>query len=407
MVLRGLRIGVMMSGGIAAYKVTELVRQLIKKGAQVRVMMTASATQFISPLTMQVLSRANVIVDTFDENEAEHVQHIHYADWCDLVVLAPATANIIGKLANGIADEVVSTTLLAVTCPKLIVPAMNSHMYDHPAVQRNIEVLIQDGNHIMEPDTGFLAEGYEGKGRLPDIEAIVIQIESIAASIVYPQVLQDQKIIVTTGGTIERVDPVRYISNDSSGKMGFAMARFAAWLGAEVELITSKGNFPSLPNVNTHLVESASEMYEKVLFFYEDTDYVVMSAAVSDYRAASPADQKLKKNDQTSQKVVWELVENPDILANLGQKKDKQVLIGFAAETQEIMKYAHDKLERKNADWIVANDVSEAGIGFNSDHNQVTIIGRDGRIEKLPVMDKLVLAGRIWSIVTNQEIDSE
>lgn len=249
MVFKDLNIGLIVSGGIAAYKVTELVRQLIKKQANVRVMMTENATEFIPPLTLQILSRQSVLIDTFDEIDPQHVQHIEFADWCDLAILAPATANIIGKLANGIADDMASTSLLAITAPLLIVPAMNHNMYHHPAVERNLKRLEKDGYQVMEPDSGFLAEGYEGKGRLPEISQIVLQAELLAARNIYPQLLKNKKVIVSAGGTIERIDPVRYISNDSSGKLGYAMAHAPAFLGAEVCLVTTKTNLPKAEQI--------------------------------------------------------------------------------------------------------------------------------------------------------------
>lgn len=395
MVFNDLNVGVIISGGIAAYKMAELVRQLIKKQANVRVMMTKSATEFIPPLTLQILSRHAVLIDTFDEIDPAHVQHIEFADWCDLTILAPATANIIGKLANGIADDMASTTLLAITAPILVVPAMNHNMYHHPAVQRNLNTITEDGYHLMEPDTGFLAEGYEGKGRLPAIEQIVLEAELLAARSSYPQLLKGKNVLVTAGGTVERIDPVRYISNDSSGKMGYAMAHAAAFLGAEVTLVTTKTNLPKIREIKLVKVDSAAQMQKMVESIFDSSDYVVMAAAVSDYRVAEPAEKKIKKTPQNNQQMI-QLIENPDILAGLGQKKKHQTLIGFAAESEQLLKYAKEKLKRKNADWIIANDISKPEIGFNSDDNQVTLIGREDFTETLPIMSKDKIALELW-----------
>lgn len=402
MVFKDLNIGLIVSGGIAAYKVTELVRQLIKKQANVRVMMTENATEFIPPLTLQILSRQSVLIDTFDEIDPQHVQHIEFADWCDLAILAPATANIIGKLANGIADDMASTSLLAITAPLLIVPAMNHNMYHHPAVERNLKRLEKDGYQVMEPDSGFLAEGYEGKGRLPEISQIVLQAELLAARNIYPQLLKNKKVIVSAGGTIERIDPVRYISNDSSGKMGYAMAHAAAFLGAEVCLVTTKTNLPKAEQIELVKVESAAEMQAEIEAKFDLSDYVVMAAAVSDYRVADRADKKIKKTAQTKQQMI-QLIENPDILAGLGQKKTHQTLIGFAAESERLVEYAEAKLERKNIEWIIANDISQEGIGFNSDDNQVTLIGRNDFKETFPVMSKTDVALALWRKIALQE----
>ncbi|MGF3066603.1 bifunctional phosphopantothenoylcysteine decarboxylase/phosphopantothenate--cysteine ligase CoaBC [Facklamia sp. P12945] len=404
MVLLRKKIGVVVTGGIAAYKATELVRQLVKAGAIVRVIMTKSASEFITPLTLQVLSRHEVLIDTFSENDTEHVQHIEFADWCDLVVVAPATANIIGKLSNGIADEIASTTLLAVACPCLLCPAMNTNMYQHPATQRNLKRLKKDGYYLLEPDTGFLAEGYEGKGRLPAITQIVEKLESIAAKHFYPQLLENKKVIVTAGGTRERIDPVRYISNDSSGKMGYAMAKIASFLGAEVSFISTKDHFPMMDNMDLILVESALQMQKEINERYAQTDYVIMAAAVSDFRMMDQAEHKIKKKDQENEKILWELIENPDILAELGQNKKQQVLVGFAAETQNLIEYAQRKLKSKRIDWIIANDVSQKDIGFNSKNNQVTLLNEKGQVVNLPKMEKIDLARKVWEIILNDPI---
>ena len=396
--LENVKIGVFVMGGIAAYKVPELVRQLIKKGAQVQVAMTQSAQEFVTPLTLQVLTKLPVLTHTFDEREPSQVQHVAMADWCDLALVVPATANGLAKMAHGLADDVVTTTLLAVTAPVLVVPAMNVHMYENPATQRNLAQLRADGLTIMEPDTGFLAEGYEGKGRLPELHRIVAQVERLYARTHLPQSLAGKQVIVSAGGTRERIDPVRYISNDSSGKMGYAMAQAADWLGATVTLVSTTQSLLPPEGVQVQEVASAQELAQAMTSHYDQMDYVVMAAAVSDYRVKHPHDQKIKK---VAGQTDWQLdlVQNPDILAQLGQTKRQQVLIGFAAETQNLLEHARAKLSKKGADWLIANDVSNPAIGFNSDKNQVYVLGAQGQEVLLPQQSKTSLALAAWQVI--------
>lgn len=396
--LENVKIGVFVMGGIAAYKVPELVRQLIKKGAQVQVAMTQSAQEFVTPLTLQVLTKRPVLTHTFDEREPSQVQHVAMADWCDLALVVPATANGLAKMAHGLADDVVTTTLLAVTAPVLVVPAMNVHMYENPATQRNLAQLRADGLTIMEPDTGFLAEGYEGKGRLPELHRIVAQVERLYARTHLPQSLAGKQVIVSAGGTRERIDPVRYISNDSSGKMGYAMAQAADWLGGTVTLVSTTQSLLPPEGVQVQEVASAQELAQAMTAHYDQMDYVVMAAAVSDYRVKQPHDQKIKK---VAGQTDWhlDLVENPDILAQLGQTKRQQVLIGFAAETQNLLEHARAKLSKKGADWLIANDVSNPAIGFNSDKNQVYVLGAQGQEVLLPQQSKTSLALAAWQVI--------
>ena len=396
--LENVKIGVFVMGGIAAYKVPELVRQLIKKGAQVQVAMTQSAQEFVTPLTLQVLTKRQVLTHTFDEREPSQVQHVAMADWCDLALVVPATANGLAKLAHGLADDVVTTTLLAVTAPLLVVPAMNVHMYENPATQRNLAQLRADGLTIMEPGTGFLAEGYEGKGRLPELHRIVAQVERLYARTHLPQSLAGKQVIVSAGGTRERIDPVRYISNDSSGKMGYAMAQAADWLGATVTLVSTTQSLLPPEGVQVQEVASAQELAQAMTSHYDQMDYVVMAAAVSDYRVKHPYNQKIKK---VAGQTDWQLdlVENPDILAQLGQTKRQQVLIGFAAETQNLLEHARAKLSKKGADWLIANDVSNPAIGFNSDKNQVYVLGAQGQEVLLPQQSKISLALAAWQVI--------
>ena len=396
--LENVKIGVFVMGGIAAYKVPELVRQLIKKGAQVQVAMTQSAQEFVTPLTLQVLTKRPVLTHTFDEREPSQVQHVAMADWCDLALVVPATANGLAKMAHGLADDVVTSTLLAVTAPILVVPAMNVHMYENPATQRNLAQLRADGLTIMEPDTGFLAEGYEGKGRLPELHRIVAQVERLYARTHLPQSLAGKQVIVSAGGTRERIDPVRYISNDSSGKMGYAMAQAADWLGATVTLVSTTHSLLPPEGIQVQQVASAQELAQAMTAHYDQMDYVVMAAAVSDYRVKQPHDQKIKK---VAGQTDWQLdlVQNPAILAQLGQTKRQQVLIGFAAETQNLLEHARAKLSKKGADWLIANDVSNPAIGFNSDKNQVYVLGAQGQEVLLPQQSKTSLALAAWQVI--------
>lgn len=397
--LNQVNIGLFITGGIASYKMGELARQLIKKGANVRVVMSESAQKFITPLTLQTLTKHSVLTDTFDEHDPTSIQHINIADWLDLALVAPATANIIGKMANGISDDAVSSTLMAVNNLRVIVPAMNTKMFDNPATQANISRLESFGYVVMEPVEGFLAEGYSGKGRMPSVEDIVEMVEYQYMRHNSPQWLEGQKVVVTAGGTVERIDPVRYISNDSSGQMGYAMARAASFYGADVTLISTRRDLKVPHNIAAVYVDSAVEMQQELNKYFLDTNYVVMAAAVSDYRVLNRADQKIKKEAGNDNSFQLDLAENPDILATLGKEKKNQVLIGFAAETENLSEYASGKLRKKNANWIIANDVSNKGIGFNSTHNEVLVIGADGTYEEISVRSKLDVSLKIWRII--------
>ena len=391
------KVAVYVTGGIAAYKALLFVRLLIKEGAQVKVAMTQSACQFVSPLTFQVLTKEKVMVDTFDENDPSVVQHIHFADWTELAIVIPATANTIAKMANGIADNFVTSALLATTAPKVLVPAMNEHMWENPATLRNCAQLQKDGVIMIEPSEGFLAEGYSGKGRLPEPEEVLQQIKELNLFEEEDKSLFGKKVLITAGGTKERIDPVRYISNDSSGKMGYALAEDAVKKGAEVILISATTAL-SVPNgVKMEYVESAREMQEKVLNHFSSVDIAIMVAAVSDYRVKEPATQKMKKTDDEDE-ITLTLVKNPDILKQLGSlKKEGQTVIGFAAETHQVIEFAKQKLVKKNADFIIANDVSDQSIGFGSDLHQVTILSKNGEEILLPKVSKHLLAKEIWN----------
>ena len=391
------KVAVYVTGGIAAYKALLFVRLLIKEGAQVKVAMTQSACQFVSPLTFQVLTKEKVMVDTFDENDPSVVQHIHFADWSELAIVIPATANTIAKMANGIADNFVTSALLATTAPKVIVPAMNEHMWENPATLRNCTQLQKDGVIMIEPSEGFLAEGYSGKGRLPEPEEVLQQIKELNLFEEEDKSLFGKKVLITAGGTKERIDPVRYISNDSSGKMGYALAEDAVKKGAEVILISATTVLPVPNGVKMEYVESTREMQEKVFEYFSETDIAIMVAAVSDYRVKEPATQKMKKTDGEDE-ITLTLVKNPDILKQLGSlKKEGQTVIGFAAETHQVIEFAKQKLVKKNADFIIANDVSDQTIGFGSDMHQVTILSKNGNEILLPKVSKNVLAKEIWN----------
>ncbi|WP_373472181.1 bifunctional phosphopantothenoylcysteine decarboxylase/phosphopantothenate--cysteine ligase CoaBC [Carnobacterium alterfunditum] len=393
--LKGKKVVVYVTGGIAVYKAADLVRRLIKAGATVRVAMTKSATEFVTPLTFQILSKHHVYIDTFDEREGDKVSHIYLADWSDLAIVAPATANSLAKIANGIADNFVSTALLATTAPIFIVPTMNQHMLENAATIRNIQVLENDGHFIMEPDTGFLAEGYEGKGRFPDPSEIIDTIQGFLLNLEKNLPLKNQKVVITAGGTKERIDPVRYITNDSSGKMGYSLAVAARNLGAEVYLISTSKVLKTPYGVTLVSVETAEQMHQAVNAEFEKAAIVIMAAAVSDYRPSHISNKKIKKNEQ---EMVLRLVKNTDILATLGSQKKNQFLIGFAAETHNIQEYAKGKLIKKKADMIVANDVSKPNAGFNKDTNEVSIFMMDEEPIELTVNSKQAIAEEILAI---------
>lgn len=385
------------TGGIAVYKAVALVSKLTQAGYDVRVIMSESAKQFVQPLTFQAMSRNDVYTDTFDEKDSKVIAHIDLADWADLIVVAPATANTIGKYANGIADDMITTTLLATIKPVWIAPAMNVHMYDHPAVIENIQTLYKRGIRFIEPSEGYLACGYVGKGRLEEPEQIVDRISEFF----HPQALplQGKKIVITAGPTRERIDPVRYVSNFSTGKMGFAMAAAAAELGGDVTLVAGPVHLDTPPNVTRVDVESAEDMYQAVLERFEETDILVKTAAVADYRPKVIATQKIKKQDGDT---ALEMERTNDILAAMGQRKTHQVIIGFAAETNEVTEYATRKLEKKNADYIIANDVTAEGVGFGTDTNQVTLISKKG-VQEFPMLSKQALARELFLYVAKQE----
>ncbi|XKE93558.1 bifunctional phosphopantothenoylcysteine decarboxylase/phosphopantothenate--cysteine ligase CoaBC [Metaplanococcus flavidus] len=395
------RILLCVSGGIAVYKAVALVSKLSQAGADVKVIMTESARQFVQPLTFQVMSRNDVFYDTFDEKDSSVIAHIDLADWADLVIVAPATANVIGKLANGIGDDMVTTTLLAATAPIWIAPAMNVHMYDHPAVKRNIQRLHDDGIRFIEPSEGFLACGYVGKGRLEEPEKITELVNGFFSR---EMLLKGKKVVVTAGPTRERIDPVRFLTNFSSGKMGYAMAQAAAELGAETILISGPVSLPAPSGVKRIMVESAEDMLQAVKAEYADSDFVIKTAAVADYRPKTLHGQKMKKQDGDAS---LELERTADILHYLGTEKGRQVLIGFAAETNDVSHYAKSKLDRKNADYIIANDVTESQAGFESDTNKVTVFGKEDFEQSFELLPKQELARQLLKLIVEREMRND
>lgn len=392
MELSGKKIVLGVTGGIAAYKAAEIVSRLRKAGAEVHVIMTKEATEFVTPLTFREMSGQPVTVDMWEKVTHFNVEHIALAQLADLMLIAPATANIIAKAAVGIADDMLSTTLLATKAPILIAPAMNTNMYDNPVTQRNIEELKRRSFHVMEPAAGHLACGTSGKGRLPEPADIVHAVTEIFVALANQDQLKGKKILVTAGGTIEPLDPVRYLGNRSTGRMGYAIAEEAARRGAEVVLVSGPSSLPDPQGVRTIRIETACEMRDAVLAEYPFVQAVIKSAAVADYRPAEAAEQKIKKSDDA---LVLKLVRNPDILLELGQKKEHQILVGFAAETCHVEEYARKKLVKKNLDFIVANDVSETDAGFGVETNRIKLIDRNGEMTPYPLMSKKELAGII------------
>ncbi len=389
---RNILIGV--TGGIAAYKVVEVASRLKKSGANVKVIMTKHAVEFVSPRTFQEITGNAVSVEMFADAANFNVAHISLANWADLMLIAPATANFLAKAAHGIADDLLTTTVLAFDGQILIAPAMNTKMFDNPATQANLSILKARGVKILEPATGELACGTSGKGRLPEPVEICAEVEKIFA----PKILSGKKILVTAGGTVEPIDPVRYIGNRSSGRMGYEIAKAAVNAGADVVLVSGKADVEPPSGLKFVKVESALEMREAVLSEFATVDAVIMSAAVADYRVKSPAAQKIKKSADT---LTLELIKNPDILRELGTLKKSQILVGFAAETQNILDYANKKLVEKNLDFIVANDVTAEGAGFGVATNIASIIRRNGSVENFPKMSKAALAEKIIERTAN------
>ena len=373
------------SSSIAAYKSVQLVSDLLKKGYDVEVMMTKNATKFITPLTFSSLTKHKTVYEMFEDDIDYDIKHISLAKKADALIIAPATANVIAKLANGIADDFLTTTVLASKAPKIIAPAMNTNMYENEITKANLAKLKEMGFIIIEPEYGLLACKDEGKGKLANISTLIEVIES---ALVKDKYLKGKKVIVTAGPTKEAIDPVRFITNHSSGKMGYAIARAAYALGAEVTLVSGEVDLDKPYGVNMVQVKSAKEMFEAMKELYADSDYVIMAAAVADYRPLEYACGKIKKN---SSSLELKLTKTDDILAYLGQHKTHQKLCGFAMETDDLLENAKHKFDIKNCDLLIANDLSEEGAGFKHDTNAVYIISAQ-EVKKMPLMAKSDLA---------------
>ena len=382
------------TGGIAAYKACEVLRLFDKAGHRVRVVMTRTATEFVGPLTFETLSKAPVLTDARPLGENGSILHIEYADEADVFVIAPCTANVIAKLARGVADDALSTTALAFRGPVLIAPAMNVNMWNSAPVRANLEALRARGVHVVEPSSGDLACGWVGEGRLAEPPEIV---EAVMKILDAHKDLARFRVLISAGPTIEKLDPVRFISNRSSGKMGYAIAEAARARGASVTLVSGPVALGPPSGVEVVSVESAAEMQAALVERAAAADVIIMAAAVADYRAVAPVDRKIKKD---ADELQVSLVRNPDILLGLGRTKPKgQVLVGFAAETNDVIAYAQDKLKRKNADLFVANDVSRADIGFSADANEVHLLFADGRVRKVDKAPKKRIADEILDAV--------
>ena len=402
--LRNKEIVLGVSGGIAAYKSVELLREMTKKGANVNVVMTKNAQQFITPLTFQTLSGNPVLCDMFRLLEDSKIGHVTVANSADLLVIAPATANILGKIANGIADDYLTTMVMATKVPVLFAPSMNVNMWYNSFVQNNVEKLKAHGYQFVDPIEGDLACGSVGKGKLADIEEIVEKIEDIFTK----KDLFGQHVLITAGPTLEPIDPVRYITNRSTGKMGFALAKMARRRGAVVTLITGP-HYLSLPrrDISQIVVNDARQMQEAVMHYFEDCHIVIMAAAVADFRPQDFLTEKITKRKNGT--YLLEMDRNPDILKELGEKRRNHILVGFAAETSELMENAEVKLKEKNLDFIVANDVTQAGAGFGVDTNIVKILDAQGKVRKVPLLSKDevadIILDQVVKVVKKKEKD--
>ncbi|MDD5476352.1 MAG: bifunctional phosphopantothenoylcysteine decarboxylase/phosphopantothenate--cysteine ligase CoaBC [Syntrophales bacterium] len=386
--LKGKNILLGITGGIAAYKAAELVRMFVAREASVKAVMTANAEYFITPVTLETLTGNRVYSDTFKPTGERDIAHIGLAKWADMTVIAPATANIVGKIAAGIADDLLSTIMVTMKTPVLICPAMNTDMYSNPIFQNNLEKLSKGGFHILDAASGELACGTEGPGRLPPLEDIVEAAETVLTK----KDLQGTRVLVTAGPTQEPLDPVRYITNHSSGKMGYALALKAKRRGAEVTLVSGPVSIPEPTGVRLVKVTTAVDMKEAVMECLEESQVVIKAAAVADYRPGRLSKSKIKK---TAKPLTLSLERNPDIIAEVGIRKGNRIVVGFALETDDLMENALKKLTSKKMDLIIANDLGEPGAGFRHDTNVVKILDVDGGVETLPMMDKGDVADRI------------
>lgn len=386
--LSGKNVVLGVTGSIAAYKIANLASMLKKLNADITVMMTQNATNFINPITFETLTGNKCLIDTFDRNFQYSVEHVSIAKKADVVLVAPASANVIGKIANGIADDMLTTTVMACNCKKIIAPAMNTQMYNNPIVQDNMDKLKRFGYEVITPATGYLACGDVGAGKMPSEDVL---LQYILRECTLEKDMIGKKVLVTAGPTMEKIDPVRFISNHSTGKMGYAIARNCMLRGADVTLVTGKTNIEPPMFVNVINIISAKDMYDAVTENFENQDIVIKAAAVADYRPINPADEKVKKKDGD---MSIELERTDDILKTLGERKTKQFLCGFSMETENMIENSKDKLNRKNLDMIVANNLKTSGAGFGTDTNIVTIITAD-EVNELEIMSKDEVAGKI------------
>ncbi|MGN0432580.1 MAG: bifunctional phosphopantothenoylcysteine decarboxylase/phosphopantothenate--cysteine ligase CoaBC [Lachnospiraceae bacterium] len=391
--LKGKNVVLAVTGSIAAYKIANLASMLKKLNANVTVMMTQNATNFINPITFETLTSNKCLIDTFDRNFQYSVEHVSLAKSTDVVLVAPASANVIGKLANGIADDMLTTTVMACTCKKIIAPAMNTHMYENPIVQDNIKKLKHYGMEVITPDTGYLACGDIGPGKMPSEQVL---LEYILREIAHEKDMVGKKVLVTAGPTMEKIDPVRYITNHSTGKMGYAIAKHCMHRGAEVTLVTGKTDTPKPPFVNIIEITSAKEMAEAVKSRADEQDIIIKAAAVADYRPAQVSDEKVKKKDGD---LSIALERTEDILQYLGDhRREGQFLCGFSMETENMLENSRAKLEKKHVDMIVANNLKQTGAGFGTDTNVVTLITKDA-VKELPMMSKDAVAEAILDAI--------
>lgn len=390
MILQGKTILIGITGGIAAYKMCELIRRFKKSGANVKVVCTPNALNFVTKLTLQNLSQNEVFVEEFDVKEWKP-EHISLADEADIMLIAPATANTISKIAQGIADNLLTSIACAFSKKMIIAPAMNCNMWNNPGVNENIRVLKARGVEILEPESGFLACGYLGKGRLCGVDKIY---DAVCEWLNYSQKLKGKKVVITSGGTIEDIDPVRYISNYSSGKMGFALANSAKQMGADVVLITTKEIEAPYKIIN---VKSALDMQKALDEEFDSSDIVIMAAAVADYRVKEVSPQKMKKG--VNEELTLELIKNPDILKGLCEKKTHQCIIGFCAESENLIENAKEKITKKGCDFLIANDISRNDIGFGSEDNEVVILDKNGGMKRLEKASKSVIARQVLEYI--------
>ncbi|MCR5690702.1 MAG: bifunctional phosphopantothenoylcysteine decarboxylase/phosphopantothenate--cysteine ligase CoaBC [Eubacterium sp.] len=389
--LKGKTIVLGVTGSIAAYKIANLASMLVKLQADVHVLMTQNATNFINPITFETLTNHKCLVDTFDRNFNYNIEHVALGDRADVALVAPASANVIAKMAHGIADDMLTTTLLACKCKKIVAPAMNTNMFENPITQDNIEILKKYGMKVIEPDTGRLACNAVGKGKMPSEEVL---LQHILMEVACPHDMVGKKVLITAGATREAIDPVRFITNHSTGKMGYALATVAARRGAQVTLVSGQTNLQPPLGVELVSIQSAADMFEAVTSRAKDQDFIVKSAAVADYTPSQVAQEKIKKKDGD---MAIPLERTQDILQWLGaHKREGQVICGFSMETENMLANSQAKLEKKNVDMIVANNLRVQGAGFGTDTNVVTLIERGAEAQELPIMSKEEVAGQIF-----------